>query len=312
MDSKNMNYIFNVEYFKNISIDQNNIECSDLQKNNDQIFSFKFVRDDTLDEWSKIDNYQNFDLYTMYPGMLIGVGYPHEIAIDGALKCGFSFDYVTGLPYIPGSSLKGMLRSYFPGDGKSNEVDEECKEYIDGLLQELGFEKQEINIELLKEDMFEKGDIFLGAYPKVNNEQRILDSEFITPHKEKFKNPIPISLLKVRPGVCFQFGFVFRDAEDVIISSEKKLELCRKILLDMGIGAKTNIGFGALSENKPKIHKLVKKQGANSNTKENSDKKGFANTCTKCNKNFCTKKDENTYYDICYSCFKKKNCSKMR
>ena len=54
-----------------------------------------------------------FELYTAYPGVLIGTGNPHEISMENAIKCGFSFDYVTGLPYIPGSSIKGMLRSYF-------------------------------------------------------------------------------------------------------------------------------------------------------------------------------------------------------
>ncbi|MDP3829957.1 MAG: RAMP superfamily CRISPR-associated protein, partial [Ignavibacteriaceae bacterium] len=53
----------------------------------------------------------HFELTTIYPGLLIGSGYNHEIGNqENELKLGFFFDYTTGLPCIPGSSVKGVLR----------------------------------------------------------------------------------------------------------------------------------------------------------------------------------------------------------
>lgn len=48
------------------------------------------------------------------PGLLPGSGYPHEVGGKGEFKLGFSFDHTTGLPVLPGSSVKGVLRSVFP------------------------------------------------------------------------------------------------------------------------------------------------------------------------------------------------------
>ncbi len=56
-----------------------------------------------------------FDVVTTYPGLLIGTGYTHEKKNDeDAFKIGFFFDYTSGMPIIPGSSVKGLLRSAFP------------------------------------------------------------------------------------------------------------------------------------------------------------------------------------------------------
>ena len=41
------------------------------------------------------------------------IGYEHELKIDKELKLGLSFDFTTGQPYIPGSSIKGVLRQAF-------------------------------------------------------------------------------------------------------------------------------------------------------------------------------------------------------
>ena len=53
-------------------------------------------------------------LTTTYPGLLSGVGISHETGKLGEFKLGFSFDHTTGLPYLPGSTVKGNLRHVFP------------------------------------------------------------------------------------------------------------------------------------------------------------------------------------------------------
>lgn len=62
-------------------------------------------------------------LETIYPGLFTGSGYTHETGNVGELKLGFFFDHTTGLPILPGSSVKGVLRSVFPrfeGDPTDN------------------------------------------------------------------------------------------------------------------------------------------------------------------------------------------------
>jgi CRISPR-associated protein Cmr6 len=74
-----------------------------------------------------------------------------------------------------------------------------------------------------------------------DNNGKFLDSDFITPHKDEFKDPIPLQFLKVLPGVTFCFQFILRDGK---LEKGKKLDLFKRILLDLGIGAKTNVGYG--------------------------------------------------------------------
>lgn len=233
--SKNMSYVFYTEYFENL--DLNKKDNSLIKKKNKGIIEFQFTVDSPATSWSELEGYQKIVLYTAYPGLLIGTGNEHSLAVNDALKCGFSFDYVTGLPYVPGSSVKGMLRAFFPGDGKTKEESAEYEEYIRGIL-----DKPQLDVNLLKNDIFEGKDIFLGAFPVVENDGKLLDMEYITPHK-MFKNPNPISMIKVKPDVKFEFCFVLSDFGDQVTADEKR-KLFETIILDMGIGAKTNVGFG--------------------------------------------------------------------
>ena len=105
--SANMNYIFNVEYFDYTTEKQ-------VEKANAQIREYEYPPVKMFEELKNEKGYESFVLYTTYPGLLMGSGNLHDISCKGAYKLGFSFDYVNGLPYLPGSSLKGILRSAFP------------------------------------------------------------------------------------------------------------------------------------------------------------------------------------------------------
>lgn len=244
--SKNMNYIYNVEYFDWVELEKNNID-----QVNAQICNFKFPQEQmfqSLDQQGVYGKYLSFDLYTMYPGLLIGTGNLHDIRADGAYKLGFSFDYVNGLPYLPGSSLKGLLRSVFPSQHlKTNKEGYVC--YLTGMLEDIkeGTYLEE-QIDQLERAIFDYQDVFLGAYPVTENADRsYLATEYVTPHKE-LKNPNPISFVKVKPNVCFRFHFLLRDNE--VLTAEEQLKLFKNLILEFGVGAKTNVGFGKFSEKK--------------------------------------------------------------
>lgn len=328
LQSKNMNYIFNVEYFKDIALlntDEEELQ-ERLKETNGEIINFSFSREEPLAACRELEGYQEFSLYTLYPGLLVGTGNLHGVAVAGALKNGFSFDYVTGLPYIPGSSLKGMLRSYFPGEAGETEVDKEYESLIKGLLGQ-----DELDVQDLKEHLFDNSDVFLGAFPvPVDKGETLLEMEYITSHKEKFKNPNPVSMIKVKPAVEFCFSFVFSDYEKngVKVSAKEKADLCRELILLMGIGAKTNTGFGKFSETRPKQNILVQRpegqsektgSGKTDITKQfdSAGKKPFENGTgktgekpPKCKNPGCNnlvqynKKYEN-YYTYCWECSQK-------
>lgn len=95
--------------------------------------------------------YQQFSLRTYYPGLITGIGMQHQTTLKWTiteeektitipeLKLGMAFDHATGLPIIPGSSLKGVLRESFPisnQQGFCDSYDEKLK-YIAGTIQNL-------------------------------------------------------------------------------------------------------------------------------------------------------------------------------
>ena len=97
-------------------------------------------------------------------------------------------------------------------------------------------------------------DIFYDAYiTKPGQAGRIFGNDYITPHKhstqpelDPFTNPTPIQFLKILPGVTFCFQFKLTDSmiDGETITVENKKLLLKQILLALGIGAKTNVGYG--------------------------------------------------------------------
>lgn len=191
---------------------------------------------------------------TLYPGLLIGLGLSHGTPIENDLKCGFQFDYTTGLPVIPGSSVKGVLRSVFP---KTDNKPEDKKynrqrlDYIRSLLaeQDIHCSKDDDIFRLVKQ-MFchveENFDVFMDAVITGGPAGRFMGDDYLAPHVPNlYKDPVPIQFIKVLPEVEFTFFFKLAPFE---INKKKvdKLKLFRRILEDIGIGAKTNVGYGRL------------------------------------------------------------------
>lgn len=193
---------------------------------------------------------QSFKLKTIYPGLIIGSGYAHGLKNDEDSKIGFYFDHTSGLPTIPGSSVKGTLRSLFGfHDKKDDKYREQKQEFIRDLTK-----KENLDVKLLVDDIFEgkndKGkaksiyerDLFFEA--RVSNLN--MKDDYLAPHKDPLKNPIPIKFIKVAGGTSFEFAFKLHDGGG--LSANEKLELFFQLLQFSGIGAKTNVGYGQFEE----------------------------------------------------------------
>ena len=206
----------------------------------------KFISDNLQE-----NGFTPLKLKTTYPGLLIGSGLSHGTPIENDIKCGFQFDYSTGLPIIPGSSVKGVLRSAFPDKKKDETYNCMRIDYIRSLLLKQGIKCTDNDIFLMAENIFnhekDKYDIFMDAIITNGPDHgKFIGDDYITPHKNPYKDPNPIQFIKVLPEV--EFTFFFKLAPYTLNKEAKtevnKLELYRQILLDFGIGAKTNVGYG--------------------------------------------------------------------
>lgn len=259
--SCNLNYIYNIEYFRGICYDESDLEKNKgikqreqvnnegrLKVHNDRLISFEPKK---LMEFISYDEFpvENFELKTVYPGLLIGTGLPHSFRGKGEAALGITLDYVTGMPYIPGSSVKGALRNAFT-----------YKEYIKELLKITDIDMLDFETSIFGSKHDAKGgakvqgsDIFFDAI--ITSDGKFLDTDNITPHRQnggllELAEPKPITMIRIRPNVIFKFQFQLKDYKqgNIEINVGQKLALFKQILIDLGIGAKTNVGYGVLTE----------------------------------------------------------------
>lgn len=251
----NQQYLFYVKYYdalvnKQKSGDQNIESLNNLiidavyREDENKIIPFSINGEENLP--GRI--VQCFTLNVCYPGLLAGLGYPHEAGTyspdkSREIKLGFSLDYVSGLPYIPGSTLKGVLRSAF------RNYDSDI-----GHLLNVGTDV----IKLLENAIFEEGqDVFLDVFPVSGDKaNKLLQLEYITSHKatdpiyDGLTNINPLRLLKIRPDVTMLARFLLQDT--IVIAGEECFELTSEVKRDLfaiileryGFGAKTNTGYG--------------------------------------------------------------------
>ena len=233
----------------------------------EQVESAISVNTDVLEVLRDAD-YSVVNMRVQAPGLLVGSGLAHGLpGSEEDVKTGLQFDYTSGLPVIPGSSVKGVIRSAFPtikeDKEQSNEADAEKLNYIKSLIADipefssLVFEDNDI-LELGNQ-MFNHGDIFADALlvgygtrmKQHGPVKQVLTEDYITPHTGgPLAQPIPIKIVKVAPEVTFAFCFKFNETKigAKVVSASMKKALCAAILQDLGVGAKTNVGYGVLKE----------------------------------------------------------------
>lgn len=275
MTISNMNYFFNKTYYDFLK----NIDNKSIQKsNNEEKISEKIKIGnkkitDIIDENNiYITNHQyhessflqplqdillSFEMAVEYPGLLIGIGNSHQANIKGEISLGFNFDYVTGLPYIPGSSLKGKLASVF-----------KYHDYILDMLniKDIDNNKKEELVKKIKTAIFGNDndtpgtDIFIDSFVSDYNNKKILKLDHLAPHHQNERlltlgEVNVITMLRLAPGTKIKFNFILNDSiievdgkKTHIIKKNDKINLFKEIIKDFGIGAKTNVGYGYLVE----------------------------------------------------------------
>ena len=260
----NAGRLYFYDYYRGMSVEYDKGEVRsklpDATKVQRQLLRLTTDALSSLDEWFQPLGDQQFTLYTTYPGLLIGTGTVHETGAKEELILGFSFDYTTGLPVIPGSSVKGILRSAFDERAYPGYVVELLNDLLDNKLPD------DFSLATLEAETFGPRpaqdresdyplpgqDIFHDAVPVMGKSytSNVFGTDTITPHTAgPYKDPVPLPFLKVLPGVCYRFDLSLQDSKGFgKITAAVKHQLFRQILLDLGVGAKTNVGYGNLVE----------------------------------------------------------------
>lgn len=243
----NFGHWYYQEYFDTINLNREGIVTNFSKFNKGENDKLKGA---TLPSYKEnIEGLRTFDLTTCYPGLLCGVGYHHEINNPKnelqekeeleVYNLGMYFDYTSGLPVIPGSSIKGALRSAIEEwDFLGYKEGDEQKEWN-------GWDKKKFIREIFEgegKSIYDK-DIFLDAYPfTVTDGCTLFGEDYITHHENPLRDPKPIRFLRINSGVTYRFRFLFRNNDT--FTAEVKKELFREIILTFGLGAKTNVGYG--------------------------------------------------------------------
>ena len=204
------------------------------------------------------DSISNF--IVAYPGLVTGIGINHEAKIEGEFKLGVHFDYTYGMPVVYGSSVKGVLRAYFKDFyqgvcdatdllhdifcGETRDEAMEKKMYKDCWEEKVKLEK---NRKYLPKSIYNRDIFFDAVITHADKKGRILCSDSITPHGDNpLKNPTPLTFLKIAPGCTMEFRFKLVDSniDGKVFTAAQKTTLFEEIIKTVGIGAKTNVGYG--------------------------------------------------------------------
>lgn len=173
--------------------------------------------------------------YKLESDFVTGLGRQHPV------ENGFAWHHTLGTPYLPGSSVKGLVRAWAEQweDPRPDNAD---------IKRIFGSESKQ------DEDFHVGSVIFLDAIPTGPVQ---LKADIMTPHYDPYykgeappadwHSPNPIPFLVVERDTSFIFGILPRRKED-----EADCEVARRWLKEAlewtGAGAKTAVGYGRFAE----------------------------------------------------------------
>lgn len=223
----------------------------------------------------KIINYQA----ELKSPLITGIGQTHPNEV------GMVFDHTIGIPYIPASSVKGIVRfAHMLELIESENLQQFLNKEKDGIIESIpetkiptifGGDADEEKGGKKKTKKLKGKVIFLDAYP---NKVPDLHVDIINPHygqyysddKNKtppadYLDPTPIKFLTVKPGTVFIFKALVSKDSDFLLKPVKTA--FQKALENEGVGAKTAVGYGRFDiitslENNSELAGLVPQKAA--------------------------------------------------
>lgn len=186
--------------------------------------------------------------------LIVGLGSEH------VQETSMTFHHIYGIPYIPGSAVKGILRHWW-----FQELQEQ-KDFIDdkGAVDATKALEDSDYCNFIKTfgSQERRGKVqFLDAYP---TEAVHFAVDIMNPHYSDYysgsepptdhQNPVPINFLTIEK-TTFQFVFLAKD-QNPLNELKKRFQ---KALEIKGIGAKTAVGYGYFCDFKDRTDDVVQK-----------------------------------------------------
>lgn len=175
--------------------------------------------------------------------IIVGIGRWNPVEV------GFSLDRFSGCPFLPGSSVKGLLRAAAELVANGD---------LEGDEAFWGSEKTRIFGEGTEErEATRSAFVFYDAFP---SKWPTLEVDVMTPHHSKYYDgtnqtapdwdePVPVHFLRIRAGETFSFWFGPRPGAAAKDSDSAALNALLATALDwLGVGAKTSSGYGWFEE----------------------------------------------------------------
>ena len=238
---KNLHKAYYKDYFDNLDFGYllNNSDGSvvEIKRRNDALTAPNLLQQ--IPQNPMVNN--SFQLQIAYPGLVTGIGINHEAKIEGEFKLGVHFDWTHGMPVVYGSSVKGVLRAWFKEFYKPTADQPSVEDAFDSIFE--GKENGK------PKSIYERDIFFDAVIVEADSKGRILASDSITPHGDNpLKNPTPITFMKIASGCKMEFRFklVDSDINGKTFTAAQKKTLFEEILKTVGVGAKTNVGYGQL------------------------------------------------------------------
>lgn len=164
--------------------------------------------------------------------LVVGLGSEH------VQETNMTLHHIYGIPYIPGSAVKGVLRHWWLQENEDF-VDNKGKINEDMALKNIDF----LTVFGSQE---QRGEVqFLDAYP----EEVHFATDIMNPHYPDYyggrkpptdhQNPVPINFLTVEE-TTFRFVFLAKD-QDPLAKLKDRFQMALEL---KGVGAKTSVGYG--------------------------------------------------------------------
>jgi CRISPR-associated protein Cmr6 len=174
--------------------------------------------------------------------LVVGLGLPHPT------ETGFLFDRLTGCPYLPGSTVKGLLRATATIAASARSPFWTAAEVDRIFGPVIGGEATPATGSV----------VFYDAFPTA---WPVLEVDVLTPHYPSYyrsgeipgdwDNPNPVPFLTIRAGEAFDFWFSPRN-EERWAEDHRQLERLLVLALDwLGVGAKKASGYGYFEKRTP-------------------------------------------------------------
>ena len=205
--------------------------------------------------------------FTTNSRLIIGLG------TDSVLETSLTLHKIFGIPYIPATALKGVVRAVkFWNLVKARDIasnEKSLKVFQEKFYGELETSDEDtFKAQLLFGAKNFKGLLlFLDAFPEINNEN-LFDVDIMNVHYPDYyskneppgdwQQPKPIFFLTVKEEIKFHIAVLFDQYRHERLPKEyKKLDLnnlqaelvklVSTALSEFGIGAKTRVGYGVLA-----------------------------------------------------------------